>query len=287
MRAAALDALNNMWKVGVLLRLGYTMRNLTEGALRSAATVGVLAANPQALMRVPSSIKYRAYKAYYAGSRFNKGKLDAPARALNDAREELYEARRAKQEWDVQARTEEIDMLAEQVRDLENVLTVARARLDLTPVDVPFVRGTKKPDTSNPKVALGEVEIELKRRENRRVELDRDRRLILLNNPNASTKWVDELIRKNEEAIAVRKPKIEAERQEMRAKEIKRLEAAGVKELEKIKIKNRKSYSAYEKQKANRAKEIAGIEKELLEKREALDEVSNLCLLYTSPSPRD
>ena len=284
--ASALDVLNNMWKVGVLLRLGYTMRNLTEGALRSAATVGVLAANPQALMRVPSSIKYRAYKAYYTGSRFNRGKLDAPARALNDAREELYEARNSITEWNLQARTEEIDRLAEQVRDLENALAVARARLDLTPrleVDVPFVRGTKKPDTSNPKVALGKVEIELKRRENRRVELERDRRLLLLDNPNASTKRVDELIRKNEEAIAVRKPKIEAERQEMRAKEVKRLEAAGVKELEKIRIENRKRYSDYEKQKANRAKddasrdkEIADIEKELLEKREALDEVSNL-----------
>ena len=63
--AKAADILNNGWKVSVLLRFGYTARNLTEGALRSVATMGFMATNPEFLSRIPASVTYQAYKAYY------------------------------------------------------------------------------------------------------------------------------------------------------------------------------------------------------------------------------
>jgi hypothetical protein len=46
---AALDVFNSLWKISVLLRLGYTQRNIVEGFLRSVAVMGIAASNPKAL----------------------------------------------------------------------------------------------------------------------------------------------------------------------------------------------------------------------------------------------
>ena len=44
-----LDSINSLWKISVLLRLGYTQRNIVEGFLRSAAVMGMVAINPKAI----------------------------------------------------------------------------------------------------------------------------------------------------------------------------------------------------------------------------------------------
>ena len=44
-----LDVLNSLWKVSVLLRLGYTQRNVVEGFMRSVAVMGLVATNPKAM----------------------------------------------------------------------------------------------------------------------------------------------------------------------------------------------------------------------------------------------
>lgn len=111
-----LDVLNNMWKVSVLLRLGYTMRNITEGGLRSVATVGVLAANPQALGRVPSSIKYAGYKRYYGR------RAEAQGRALSDAQQQLIQAEESIVAWRKAAKVEEIDSIKQEITVLEELI---------------------------------------------------------------------------------------------------------------------------------------------------------------------
>ncbi len=58
-----LDTINQLWKVSVLLRLGYTQRNVVEGFLRSAATIGLVAANPKAIANLPLNAgRYAAMK---------------------------------------------------------------------------------------------------------------------------------------------------------------------------------------------------------------------------------
>ena len=54
-----MDEINSAWKVSVLLRLGYTQRNLGEGALRALATQGYLALNHKALMNMPRNTFHR------------------------------------------------------------------------------------------------------------------------------------------------------------------------------------------------------------------------------------
>lgn len=53
-----MDTLNTFWKLSVLMRFGYTQRNITEGALRSLATVGFLAMHPSAIARTPANAYY-------------------------------------------------------------------------------------------------------------------------------------------------------------------------------------------------------------------------------------
>ena len=87
--AKAADILNNGWKVSVLLRLGYTARNITEGTLRSVATMGFMATNPEFLARVPASITYQAYKKYYGRT------AKAQSLAVQNAMKQNAEALRA------------------------------------------------------------------------------------------------------------------------------------------------------------------------------------------------
>ena len=85
----ALDVLNSVWKVSVLLRLGYTQRNIAEGFMRSAAVIGLAATNPKALLAMPKNIyNYAGMKrglkiSNKAEDKLNKARVDlANARAM-------------------------------------------------------------------------------------------------------------------------------------------------------------------------------------------------------------
>lgn len=54
------DYVNSLWKISVLLRLGYTQRNIGEGAFRSLATLGMVATNPKAFANLPANVMYAA-----------------------------------------------------------------------------------------------------------------------------------------------------------------------------------------------------------------------------------
>lgn len=61
------DEIQSLWKAGVLLRLGYTMRNTTEGWLRSAAFLGTIPALKHPLSATRNS--------FYNNSRRARGKV--------------------------------------------------------------------------------------------------------------------------------------------------------------------------------------------------------------------
>jgi len=50
------DQINKVWKLSVLIRLGYTQRNIAEGFLRGVAVSGMIMANPQAFAALPANI---------------------------------------------------------------------------------------------------------------------------------------------------------------------------------------------------------------------------------------
>jgi len=83
----ALDYLNSLWKVSVLARLGYTQRNIAEGALRSFAVLGAVAANPKAWGSIPTNAVY--YTMVRRGMRGAKRQQ----KMLNDAQRNLAETR--------------------------------------------------------------------------------------------------------------------------------------------------------------------------------------------------
>lgn len=86
----AADYLNSLWKVSVLLRLGYTQRNLLEGSMRSLAVLGLVAANPEAWVNLPANAVYYA-KARKAikGLRVQEKRLSGVYTDLTDARKVL------------------------------------------------------------------------------------------------------------------------------------------------------------------------------------------------------
>lgn len=81
------DTVNTWWKLSVLLRLGYTQRNVTEGALRSVAAMGFAAANPQSFTRLPANI------VYYTKGRTLRRSLKQQDRAMMTAYDNLTVAR--------------------------------------------------------------------------------------------------------------------------------------------------------------------------------------------------
>jgi hypothetical protein len=55
--------MNSLWKVSVLLRLGYTQRNVVEGFMRSVAVMGLVATNPKAMYNAfPNAKRYVGMK---------------------------------------------------------------------------------------------------------------------------------------------------------------------------------------------------------------------------------
>lgn len=89
----AADYLNSLWKVSVLMRFGYTMRNITEGSMRSVAVLGLVAANPEAWINLPQNAVYYA-KARKAikGVKAEESRLLGTRNDLLNARKVLDEA---------------------------------------------------------------------------------------------------------------------------------------------------------------------------------------------------
>ena len=89
----AADYLNSLWKVSVLMRLGYTMRNITEGALRSVAVLGLVAANPAAWGQLPkNAIYYAKARKAIKGVKAEESRLLGTRNDLLNARKVLDEA---------------------------------------------------------------------------------------------------------------------------------------------------------------------------------------------------
>lgn len=84
----ASDYVNSLWKISVLLRLGYTQRNVVEGALRSFAALGMIAANPQAWGRAFTNAPYALQ------SRKAKKLLKTKEKFLMDKYNELEESKK-------------------------------------------------------------------------------------------------------------------------------------------------------------------------------------------------
>ena len=81
------DTVNTWWKLSVLIRLGYTQRNITEGFLRSVAAIGTAAANPKSLTNLPANVYL------YSGSRRLRRSIRQQDKALTIAHENLMDAR--------------------------------------------------------------------------------------------------------------------------------------------------------------------------------------------------
>lgn len=116
------DELNKYWKLSVLLRLGYTQRNLAEGALRSFAVLGLIAANPAAVGRIPGN----AYN--YVGARRALKKSRIQERALMTSYENLMDARRTLDEALQVSRYDEMMELRRQADELYREIQRIRGR---------------------------------------------------------------------------------------------------------------------------------------------------------------
>jgi hypothetical protein len=114
------DYLNSLWKVSVLLRLGYTQRNLLEGSLRSFATLGLIASNPQAWLRLPGNALY------YAKARRGVKGMRAQERRLMDAYENLADARLIIEETRTNAGFPEMQKLQDSMQDIQDRMRVLR-----------------------------------------------------------------------------------------------------------------------------------------------------------------
>ena len=87
------DYINSLWKISVLMRLGYTARNITEGALRSVAVLGLVAANPEAWIRLPGNAKsFAKARRGLRNVRSEEKRLIEAQKNLTDARKVLDEA---------------------------------------------------------------------------------------------------------------------------------------------------------------------------------------------------
>lgn len=117
-----IDTANSWWKLSVLLRLGYTQRNITEGFLRSVAVLGMAASNPEAFKALPANLRLAAKaRGYKRTSRTLSKSLDQAQSNLAAARKELLEARAAAGVDDMFKARAEAASFREAARKLERV----------------------------------------------------------------------------------------------------------------------------------------------------------------------
>ena len=110
------DTVNTWWKLSVLLRLGYTQRNLTEGALRSFAVLGLAASNPKAMMALPANtIRFGASVGARRSVKNSSNLLLRAHENLLDAQQVLATARR-------EAGVEEFAQLGQEMSNLKRTI---------------------------------------------------------------------------------------------------------------------------------------------------------------------
>lgn len=118
----AADYLNSLWKVSVLLRLGYTQRNIVEGAMRSFAVLGLVAANPQAWIDLPKNA------VYYAKARKGIKGLRQQEQRLAGVYEDLRKAQSVYDEAVKASGIDEINKLQQEISSLTSELRNLRGR---------------------------------------------------------------------------------------------------------------------------------------------------------------
>lgn len=109
----AADTINTYWKLSVLLRLGYTQRNVGEGAMRSLAVLGMVAANPQAWAALPSNTYW------YARTLGLRRRFKADTRALTTSYDNLQLAKQNLLDARAAARVDEMFDLRKQVAEAD------------------------------------------------------------------------------------------------------------------------------------------------------------------------
>lgn len=122
----AIDVLNTYWKLSVLIRLGYTQRNVMEGALRSLAALGTAAMDPETLAHLPSNMKwYLAEKRYGRSLKRTEDALLAADAKIDKSFRAMLRAREARREIEVA----HLDALIEDAQRSANYLFVNNAKL--------------------------------------------------------------------------------------------------------------------------------------------------------------
>lgn len=135
----AADYLNSLWKVSVLLRLGYTQRNLAEGAMRSIAVLGLVAANPEAWLNLPGNAVY-----YAKARRAIKG-VRVQEKRLSDVYVNLTNARKVLDSATERSAIAEIEDLGRQADELyRNIQKMNRPGVKLTADQVKSVEKMRK-----------------------------------------------------------------------------------------------------------------------------------------------
>ena len=112
------DYLNSLWKVSVLLRLGYTQRNILEGSMRAFATLGLIAANPEAWLRIPANA------VYYAKARRGIKGMRVQERRLMDAYQDLADARLIIEETRTSAGFPEMQKIQSKMEDIQDTIRI-------------------------------------------------------------------------------------------------------------------------------------------------------------------
>lgn len=126
----AADYVNSLWKISVLLRLGYTQRNIVEGALRSFAVLGLAASNPRALASAPfNAPHWLKMKSGQRKIKVLEKELRRRYDNLNESRNALLAAR---SEAGVDDWTKLLDEAQEVTPAIRNLQRKARTRRGLT-----------------------------------------------------------------------------------------------------------------------------------------------------------
>jgi hypothetical protein len=134
---AVADWANSMWKVSVLLRLGYTQRNLAEGAMRSFATLGMVAANPQAWAALPANAWY------YAGARRALKGTRRSEKQMKDAYTNLQSTRNLLTSQRATARVDDMFAARAKAADLNEKIRLIERKKTQTPAELASVEKMK------------------------------------------------------------------------------------------------------------------------------------------------
>jgi hypothetical protein len=136
---AALDVINSAWKVSVLLRLGYTQRNVVEGLMRSMAVVGFAAQHPKLLLTTPYNIPHyigmkrglRSARKIEAELNLSRANLAAARKVLEEGRTKKGKPKRGREEalsTAEKAEADELQRIDQLAAQLEDALRIVREK---------------------------------------------------------------------------------------------------------------------------------------------------------------